>query len=107
MAVGALGSSASATQVNFQAKADPASQQQAVQGAKKSAKSAQTDTVTISAQALKIADEKSAVAREEAKKADDQRTLQLASEKVAVAKRTTQSSQSNAVRAYAAVSAAR
>jgi hypothetical protein len=107
MAVESLGRSTGAAQVNLQVKSDPSSQQQTVQSAKKPAKSAQADTVTISVQALKMADEKSAVAREEAKKADDQKALQLASEKAAAAKRTTQSSQNNAMRAYAAVSAAR
>jgi hypothetical protein len=108
MAVGGvgafLGSPASASN-NIPVKADAALQ--AAQGSKKPAQSAQTDTVTISAQALKMADDKSAVAKQEAKKADDQKALQLASDKAAAAKKTTQASQDNAIRAYAAVGATR
>ena len=103
MAVEALGRPNSANQVNFQVKAESAPQM--VQGEKKAAKSAQTDTVTISAQALKMADEKSAVAREEAKKADEQKASQLASDKADAAKKAAQATQSNAVKAYAAFSA--
>ncbi len=105
MAVGALGSSSNATQVNLQVKSDPASQ--LAQREKKPVKSPQTDTVTFSAQALKLADDKNAAARDEAKKADEQKALQLASDKAAATRKTSQSSQDNAMRAYAAVSAAR
>jgi len=99
-----LGSPASANN-NLPVKADTALQ--TAQGAKKPTQSAQTDTVNISAQALKMADDKSAIAKEETKKADEQKALQLASDKAAAAKKTTQASQNNAMRAYAAVGATR
>jgi len=87
------------TQSYLPVKADSAPQ--VAQGAKKPAKSAQTDTVTISTQAMKLADDKSAIAKEEAKKTDEQKALQLAGDKAAAAKRTTQSTQYNASGAYA------
>ena len=102
MAVEALGRPSSTNQINFQVKTESAPQ--AAQDEKKAAKSAQTDTVTISAQALKMAEEKNAVAREEAKKADEQKALQLASDKANASKTTTQATQTNAVKAYAAFS---
>ncbi|HIJ88459.1 MAG TPA: hypothetical protein HPP97_12380 [Desulfuromonadales bacterium] len=103
MAVESLGSFSSANQVNFQVKTETVPQ--VAQDAKKSVKSAQADTVSISAQALKLADDKNAAAKEEAKKADEQRILQLANDKSDAAKNTYQSTQNSAVRAYASVSA--
>ena len=94
---------ASPAQINPQVKTDTQPVvPQGAQDAQKVAKSAQTDTITISAQALKMADEKSAVAKEDAKKADAQRALLLAGDNTDAAKKATQF---NAVKAYAAVSA--
>jgi hypothetical protein len=103
MAVEALGRSSGASQVNFQVRTD--SNAQVAQGAKKDVKSTQADTVTISAQALKMADDKSTAIKVEAKKADEQKALQLASDKADAAKKTNQTTQSNAMRAYASVGA--
>ena len=103
MAVEALNRPVSTSQVNLQVKADKSTL--GVQDSKKSANAAQTDTVTLSAQALKMADEKSASTREETKKADEQKAAQLASEKADAAKRAAQANQSNAAKAYAAFSA--
>ena len=69
-------------QVNPLAKTDAqTSVPQVAQDALKSAKVTQTDTVTISAQALKMADNKNAVAKETAKREDEQRASQSANDK--------------------------
>ncbi|MFZ4859388.1 MAG: hypothetical protein ACOYL3_23680 [Desulfuromonadaceae bacterium] len=100
MAVEALGRLAGASRMNFQVKAE--SVPQAAQDARKPVKSAQTDTVNISAQALKMADDKVASARDEAKKADEQKALQLAGEKSDAAKKSAQANRNGAMKAYAA-----
>ena len=87
---------ASPIQVNPQVKSDlQASVPQVAQDALKSAKTAQTDTVTISTQALKMADDKNAVAKQTTDKADKQR---------AASDFTKNTAQKNALNAYAAVS---
>jgi hypothetical protein len=89
-------------QVNPQVKTDlQSSTPQVAQNAQKADKTAKTDTVTISAQALKKADDKGAITKDSAAKADEQRALQLASGKADAAKAQVQR---NAVKAYAAVS---
>ncbi|MDD2310232.1 MAG: hypothetical protein PHH91_11675 [Desulfuromonadaceae bacterium] len=86
-------------QVNPQVKSDQqASAPQVDQDAQKAIKTAQTDTVTISPQALKMADDKNAAAEEAANKRDEQLALQLAKDKAAAVKNETQK---NAVKAYA------
>jgi hypothetical protein len=96
---------ASPAHVNPQVKADlQTSAPQVAQNAEKAAKTAQTDTITISPQALKMADSNNAAVKEAADKADEQRALQLARDKADVAKNQTQK---KAVRAYAAVGANR
>jgi hypothetical protein len=93
---------ASPAQVNPQVKTDlQGSVPQVAQDAQKGTKSSQTDTITISPQALKMADDKNALAKEAANKEDERRALQLANSKADAAKKETQR---NAVRAYAAVS---
>jgi len=113
MAIAALSPNsvlASPIQANPQIRTDlQTSVPQVAQDAQKSVKSAQTDTITISRQALKLADDKSAAAKESAAKdsttkADEQRASQAASDKsysdgAAV--------QKDALKAYAAVSAGR
>jgi hypothetical protein len=54
---------------------------QTSQDAQKVAKSAKTDTVTISPQALKLADDKNAAARETSKKADEQEAVRSSNDK--------------------------
>ncbi len=94
---------ASPIQVNPQVKTDlHASAPQAAQDAQKAAKTAQTDTITISAQALKMADDKNADAKQASNKADEQESLQLARDKADTIKNENQRS---AVKAYAAVRA--
>ncbi len=94
---------ASPIQVNPQVKTDlQASVPQVAQDAQKTAEAAKTDTVTISAQALKMADDKSALAKETANKADEKQALQLARDKADAVKN---ENQKNAVKAYAVVSA--
>lgn len=94
---------ASPVQVNPQVTTDlQTSAPQVAQDAQKAAKTAQTDTITISAQALKMADDKSAVVKEAAHKADEQEASRLASDRADSEKNETQR---NAVKAYAAVSA--
>jgi hypothetical protein len=74
---------------------------QTAQDSQKVAKAVQTDTVTISPQALKLADDKNAAAKEAgAKKADEQEAAKLANDKDDAAKRATQKS---AQQAYSAV----
>lgn len=94
---------ASPIQVNPQVRTDlQASVPQVAQDAQKAAKVAQTDTITISAQALKMADDKNISAKETAKRADEQEALQSAGDKAADAKNM---AQRNAEKTYAAVSA--
>ncbi len=92
-------------QINPQVKTDlQASLPQVAQDAHKSAKATQTDTVTISAQALQMADSRNAVAKETTDKADGRRVLQLARDKADAVKN---EAQKNAEKAYAVVSANR
>lgn len=91
---------ASPIQINPQVRADL--QSSVPQDAQKAAKAAQADTITISSQAMKMADDKNAVAKETANKADEQQVLQLACDKADAAKTETQR---KAAEAYAAVSA--
>lgn len=106
MAMAALSPSsvlATPIKVNPQVRSDlQTSVPQVAQDAQKAAKSVQTDTITISPQALKMADDKNAAAKETAKKAEEQQALQLANDKVDAAKKATQR---KAAEAYAAVSA--
>jgi len=105
MAIAALSPNsilASPVQVNPQVKSDlQTSVPQTAQDAQKTAKATQTDTITISAQALKMADDKSAVAKETANKADEQRASQAAKDKTDAERSITQQ---NAVKAFAALS---
>jgi hypothetical protein len=88
-------------QVNPQVKTDlQTSVPQVDQDAQKAIKAAQTDTVTISAQALKMADDKNAAAEKAANKADEQQALMLAKDKADAVKNETQKS---ALKAYASV----
>jgi hypothetical protein len=103
-------------QVNPQVRSDlQTSVPQVSQDAQKTAKDVQTDTITISAQALKMADDKNMAAKEADNKVKDQKAAQLAKdqadeqETAMIAKDKADSEQSeaqrNAVKAYAAVSA--
>lgn len=80
MAVAALSPNsimASPIQANPQVKLDmPLSETQLAQDAQKTAKKAQTDTIIISAQALKMADEKEAATKETRTKESEQREAQ-------------------------------
>lgn len=90
-------------QVNPQVRSDlQTSVPQVAEDAQKAAKAAKTDTITISAQALKMADDKNVAAERAANKADEQEALQLAKDKADNSKN---EAQRNAVKAYAAVSA--
>lgn len=104
MAIAALSPNstlASSIQVNPQVKTDlQASAPQDAQVAQKAAKTAQTDTVTISAQALKMTDDKNAVAQKTANKTNEQQASQLASNNAEASKNATQR---NAVQAFSAV----
>lgn len=83
-------------QVNPQVKTDlQGAAPQAAQEAQKVVKTAQTDTVTISAQALKMADSKDAEAKAASDKAADERKADAADD-----------TRKKALKAYAAVSAA-
>ena len=94
---------ASPDQVNPQVRSDlQASAPQVAQDAQKTAKVAQTDTVTISAQALKMADAKNVAAEKATTVADEQESLRLAEDK---ADSEQKEAQKNAVKAYAAASA--
>lgn len=93
---------ASPIQVNPQVKTDlQVSVPQIAEDAQRTAKSVQTDTVTISPQALKMADDKSALAKESANKSDEEQALQLARDKADAVKN---ENQKNALKAYAVVS---
>ena len=73
---------------------------QATQEAQKSVKASQTDTVTISAQALKQADDKNAVAKDVSRKAADRQSARLASYRDDASRGT---AQKQAGKAYSAV----
>jgi len=88
-------------QVNPQVKSDiQGSLPQAAQDSQKTVKAVQTDTITISAQALKMADDKNVAAEKADKKADEQRALQSARDKD-----DKNEAQRNAVKAYASAAA--
>lgn len=90
-------------QVNPQVRTDlQTSVPQVAQDAQTAVKTAQTDTITISTQALKMADDKSAVVKDAANKADEKEASNLARDK---ADSEMNETQRNAVKAYAAVSA--
>ena len=92
-----------APQINPQAKTDTqVSVPQVAQDAQKTAVTSRTDTVTISPEAVKLAERKDAAAKEDAKKAEQQLASQAAHEAVTVQKSVAQKS---AERAYAIVSA--
>lgn len=94
---------ASPIQVNPQVKTDlQNSLAQTAQDARKTEKTVQTDTVTISAQALKMADDKNTEANETDNKPDEQESQQAARDKADV---TRNEAQRNAVRSYSEVSA--
>jgi hypothetical protein len=94
---------ASPVQVNPQVKNDlQNTAPQVAEDAQKTAKATQTDTITISAQALKMADDKNASAKETAKKAEEQRAMQMASDKANAA---VNAAQKNAIKAYVTDSA--
>lgn len=94
---------ATPVQLNPQVKSDlQTSGPQVAQDVQKSTKAIQTDTITISAQALKMADGKNTAAKETASRAEDQATLQLAGDKANAAKN---EAQINAVKAYTVLSA--
>lgn len=96
---------AAPVQVNPQIKSDlQNSAPQVAQDAQKAAKTVQTDTVTLSAQALKMADAKDNESGEVARKADEKEALQLERDKANAVKNDTQR---NAVKTYAAVSSNR
>lgn len=88
---------ATPVEVNPQVKSDiQTSVSQVAQEAQKVAKTAQTDTITISAQALKMADAKDALAKASADEADRQKALRDSKD---TARNETQK---NAVKAYTA-----
>jgi hypothetical protein len=94
---------ASPIQVNPQVKNDlQNTAPQFAEDAQKAAKATQTDTITISAQALKMADDKDASAKETAKKDEEQLAMQLASDKANAAANATQKI---AIKAYVTDSA--
>jgi hypothetical protein len=94
---------ASPIQVNPQVRTDlQTSAPQAAEDALKAAKTVQTDTITISAQALKMADDKNVAVKDKANAADEQEASKLASDKADSEKN---EAQRNAVKAYATVSA--
>lgn len=106
MAIAALSPNsvlATPVQVNPQVKTDQlTSAPQVAQDAQQAAKATQTDTVTISSQALKMADEKNIVAEKADNKADEEAALQVARDKADARKNEAQKS---AEKAYAVVSA--
>jgi len=103
MAIAALSPNsvmASPIQANPQVKNDmQTSAPQVAQDAQKTAKTAQTDTITISAQALKMADEKEAATKEATRKDNEQREVQLAQEDKSAAEKKS-AVQRNALKAY-------
>lgn len=108
MSIGTLSPSSvlsSPIQANPQVKTDlQTSVPQVAEDAQKTAKTAQTDTITISAQALKMADDKNVAAQEVAsKKAEEQSDRQAADNEKTAAEQT--AIQRNAVKAYSTDSA--
>jgi hypothetical protein len=94
---------ASPIQVNPQVWSDiQASAPQLEQNVKKTAKVTQTDTITISAQALKMADDKNFAANKTSSAADEQESLDSAGGRADSEQNETQK---NAVKAYSAASA--
>lgn len=104
MAIAALSPNsvlASPIQVNPKVSTDLQSNvPQNAQDSQKVSKAIQTDTVTISPQALKLADDKNAAAKETADKADEQAAFTASGNRDDAAKRAVQRS---AEKAYAAV----
>lgn len=93
---------ATPVQVNPQVKTDiQTSVPQVAQEAQKTAKVAQTDTITISAQALKMADNKDFAAKKAADRDDDKEASRLARDK---ARSEQNETQKNAVKAYVSAS---
>jgi len=103
MAIAALSPNsvmASPIQANPQVKNDmQTSAPQVAQDAQKTAKTAQTDTITISAQALKMADEKEAAAKETTRKDNEQREAQMVQDDKSAADKKS-AVQRNALNAY-------
>lgn len=98
---------ASPIQVNPQVKVDlQSSEPQVAQDAQKAAKVVQTDTVTISPQALKMADDKNAVAKEIADKKDEREAAQQASDRAEADNKKQSEIQRNAAKAYAETASA-
>ncbi|MEI6826746.1 MAG: hypothetical protein WCK54_14215 [Desulfuromonadales bacterium] len=93
---------ASPIQVNPQVRSDlQASVPQVAQDAQKTAKIAQTDTITISSQALKMADDKNVAAKNTTNAADEQ---EPAGSSAGRADSEQSETQKNAVKAYTASS---
>lgn len=94
MAISALSTNSMSTnpiQVAQQVKSDlQSSTSQGTQSAQKPAQAPQTDTVTLSAQALKAAEDKNAVAQKTADKTTEQQTSHQAGNNAAVAQNATQ-----------------
>jgi hypothetical protein len=89
---------ATPVQVNPQVRTDlQTSLPQVAQDAQKIAKAAQTDTITISAQALKMADDRNVAAEEASNRYDEQQASDRARDKRDEVQR-------NALKAYEAVS---
>lgn len=98
---------ASPVQVNPQVKTDlQGSAPQAAQEAQKVVKTVQTDTVTISAQALKMADSKEADTKAASDKADERKADDARADDARKADDAKDDARRNALKAYAAVSAA-
>jgi hypothetical protein len=93
---------ASPIQVNPQVRSDiQTSAPQVAQDAQKTAKAAQTDTITISAQALKMADDKNVAAKNASTAADEEESLSSANGKGDSEQNEVQK---NALKAYTAAS---
>ena len=93
---------ASPIQVNPQVRSDiQTSAPQVAQDAQKTAKVAQTDTITISAQALKMADDKNVAAKDTSNATDEQESSSSANGR---ADSEQNEAQKNALKAYAAAS---
>lgn len=89
---------ASPSQVNPQVRHElQGSLSQAAQDAQRTSKTAQTDTITISAQALRMADGKSIESRKTANKTDKKEPLQRSQDKAGSAK---SGIRRNAMKAY-------
>ena len=93
---------ASPVRVNSQVSADlQRSVPQVAQEAQKAVKATQTDTVTISSQALKLADDKNAAAKDVSRKAEDRQSSRLASYRDDTSKRPVPKQAGNAYSAVA------